>query len=287
MSKLLVDRAQQYASLMRIDRPIGTFLLLWPTLWALWIAAEGRPHPWILLVFITGVFLMRSAGCVINDYADRIFDPYVERTRDRPLASGRVSPKEALILFAVLSALALVLVLTLNRLSILLSIVGVLMAAVYPFTKRYTYHPQLVLGVAFSWGIPMAFAAQTEMIPVLVWWLVVANISWVIAYDTIYAMVDRKDDLRIGVKSTAILFGQYDKLFVALFQLLTLAILFYVGRRLHLNAYYFGGMVMATGFALHQQLLIRDRKEAECFKAFLNNAWFGAAVFIGLFLGYL
>jgi len=287
MSKLPIERAQQYASLMRIDRPIGTFLLLWPTLWALWIAAEGRPHPWILLVFIIGVFLMRSAGCVINDYADRIFDPYVERTQNRPLASGRVSPKEALILFAVLSVSALALVLTLNRLSILLSIVGVLMAAVYPFTKRYTYHPQLVLGVAFSWGIPMAFAAQTAKIPVLVWWLVAANILWVIAYDTIYAMVDRKDDLRIGVKSTAILFGQYDKLLVAGFQLLTLAILFYIGRLLHLDAYYFGGLATAAGFAVYQQLLIRYRQEGDCFKAFLNNAWFGAAVFTGLVLSYL
>ncbi len=287
MSSVVVDRIQQYALLMRIDRPIGTLLLLWPSLWGLWIAAQGRPQPWILLVFLSGVFLMRSAGCVINDYADRAFDPFVARTRDRPLAAGRVSSKEALFLFTALCTLALVLVLTLNRFTIALSVVGVAMATVYPYTKRYIYHPQFILGIAFSWGIPMAFAAQTNNVPAIAWWLVTANIAWVLAYDTIYAMVDRSDDLRIGVKSTAILFGRYDRVLIAIFQLLTLVVLFYVGNRLNLDAYYYGGLIVASAFAVYQQMLILNREEASCFKAFLNNAWFGAAVFIGLVLSYL
>ncbi len=287
MSSVVVDRIQQYALLMRIDRPIGTLLLLWPSLWGLWIAAQGRPQPWILLVFLSGVFLMRSAGCVINDYADRAFDPFVARTRDRPLAAGRVSSKEALFLFTALCTVALVLVLTLNRFTIALSVVGVAMATVYPYTKRYIYHPQFILGIAFSWGIPMAFAAQTNNVPAIAWWLVTANIAWVLAYDTIYAMVDRSDDLRIGVKSTAILFGRYDRVLIAIFQLLTLVVLFYVGNRLNLDAYYYGGLIVASAFAVYQQMLILNREEASCFKAFLNNAWFGAAVFIGLVLSYL
>ncbi len=287
MFSVVVDRIQQYALLMRIDRPIGTLLLLWPSLWGLWMAAEGRPQPWILLVFLSGVFLMRSAGCVINDYADRTFDPFVARTRDRPIAAGRVSSKEALFLFTVLCTLALVLVVTLNRFTIALSVVGVAMATVYPYAKRYIYHPQFILGIAFSWGIPMAFAAQTNHVPAIAWWLVTANIAWVLAYDTIYAMVDRSDDLRIGVKSTAILFGRYDRVLIATFQLLTLVVLFYIGNRLILDAYYYGGLITASGFAVYQQMLIRSREEPSCFKAFLNNAWFGAAVFIGLVLSYL
>ncbi len=287
MFSVILDRIQQYARLMRIDRPIGTLLLLWPSLWGLWMAAQGHPQPWILLVFLSGVLLMRSAGCVINDYADREFDPFVARTRDRPIAAGRVSSREALLLFIVLCILALVLVLTLNKFTIALSVVGVAMATVYPFTKRYIYHPQFILGIAFSWGIPMAFAAQTNAVPAIAWWLVAANISWVLAYDTIYAMVDRADDLRIGVKSTAILFGRYDRALIAIFQLLTLFVLFYIGNRAHLDAYYFGGLIIASGFVVYQQMLIRNREEASCFKAFLNNAWFGAAVFLGLVLSYL
>ncbi len=287
MFSVVVGRIQQYALLMRIDRPIGTLLLLWPSLWGLWMAAQGRPQPWILVVFLSGVFLMRSAGCVINDYADREFDPFVARTRDRPIAAGRVSSKEALLLFTALCALALILVMTLNRLTIALSVAGVAMATVYPFTKRYIYHPQFILGIAFSWGIPMAFAAQTNNVPAIAWWLVTANISWVLAYDTIYAMVDRADDLRIGVKSTAILFGRYDRALIALFQLFTLIVLFYIGNRVNLDGYYYGGLIIATGFAVYQQMLIRNRQEEGCFKAFLNNAWFGAAVFMGLVLSYL
>lgn len=287
MSSVVLDRIQQYALLMRIDRPIGTLLLLWPSLWGLWIAAQGRPQSWILLVFLSGVFLMRSAGCVINDYADREFDPFVARTRDRPIAAGRVSAKEALFLFIALCTVALVLVMTLNRFTIALSIVGAAMATVYPFTKRYIYHPQFILGIAFSWGIPMAFAAQTNDVPSIAWWLVTANIFWVLAYDTIYAMVDRADDLRIGVKSTAILFGRYDRTFIAIFQVLTVVILVHVGNHLNLDAYYYGGLIIASGFAVYQQILIRAREEASCFRAFLNNAWFGAAVFTGLVLSYL
>ena len=287
MYRVVIDRVRQYALLMRVDRPIGTLLLLWPSLWGLWIAAQGRPQPWILLVFLSGVFLMRSAGCVINDYADRDFDPFVTRTRDRPIAAGRVSPKEALFLFTALCALAWALVMTLNKLTVALSIAAVAMAAVYPFTKRYIYHPQFILGIAFSWGIPMAFAAQTNYVPAVAWWLVTANISWVLAYDTIYAMVDRADDVRIGVKSTAILFGRYDRVLIAVFQSLSLVVLVYVGNRLQLDAYYYGGLVIAGGLAVYQQLLIREREEASCFKAFLNNAWFGAAIFTGLALSYL
>ncbi len=287
MFEHIVDRVRQYGLLMRIDRPIGTLLLLWPSLWGVWIAAEGRPHPWVLFVFLSGVFLMRSAGCVVNDYADREFDPFVARTRDRPIAAGRVSAKEALVLFTALCIAALALVLTLNRFTIVLSAVGVVMAILYPFTKRYIYHPQFILGIAFSWGIPMAFAAQTNALPASAWWLAAANIAWVLAYDTIYAMVDRADDLRVGVKSTAILFGRYDRAMIAAFQLFTLGVLFYLGNRLELDAYFYGGLILAGGFAVYQQILIRDREEPRCFRAFLNNAWFGAAVFAGLVLSYL
>ncbi len=284
---VLVERLRQYALLIRLDKPIGTLLLLWPTLWGLWVAAEGRPDPWVLFVFLCGVFLMRSAGCAVNDYADREIDPFVERTRNRPLAAGAVSPQEALTVFLVLSICAWSLVWTLNGLTVALSTAGIAMAAVYPFTKRYIYHPQLLLGVAFSWGIPMAFAAQTNTVPAVAWGLVAANAAWVVAYDTMYAMVDRGDDVRIGVKSTAILFGRYDRAVIALLHVLTLAILLALGRHLGLNAYYFGGLLAATGFSVYQQFLIRHRVENACFRAFLNNAWFGAAVFLGLALAYL
>ncbi len=282
----LSRRLTEYALLMRIDRPIGTLLLLWPTLWALWIAASGRPDALVLLVFVLGVFLMRSAGCVINDYADRGFDPHVARTRNRPLAAGRVAPREALILFAVLCLAAFALVLLLNRLTILLSLVGALLAASYPFMKRLTHIPQAYLGVAFGWGIPMAFAAQTGAVPATAWWLLAANVVWAVAYDTMYAMVDRADDLRVGVKSTAILFGRRDRLAVGLLQALTLALLAAIGVSLNLGAYYYGGLAAAAALAGYQQFLIRHREPARCFKAFLNNAWFGAAVFGGLALHY-
>lgn len=280
-------RLRDYGLLMRVDRPIGTFLLLWPTLWALWLAGAGRPAPRLVVIFGLGVFLMRSAGCVINDYADRHFDPHVSRTRERPLAAGRLRPVEALVLFGLLCIAAFGLVLLTNPLTIKLSLVGVLLAASYPFTKRVTHLPQFYLGAAFSWAIPMAFSAQTGGLPPLAWWLVAANLCWVMAYDSMYAMVDRPDDLKIGVKSSAILFGRHDRLIIGLFQLATLLLLAWCGLMAGRGVYYFGGLAAAAGFALYQQWLIRDREPPLCFRAFLNNAWFGAAVFVGLVLDYL
>ncbi len=287
MFERLIDRLTQYALLMRIDRPIGTFLLLWPTLWGLWLASAGQPDPWILTVFIVGVFVMRSAGCVINDFADRHFDSHVERTRTRPIAAGRVTATEALLLALVLGAMAFALVLTLTRLTIVLALVGAVLVAWYPFTKRFTHFPQFVLGAAFSWSIPMAFAAQVNSLPSILWWLVAANLFWVAAYDTMYAMVDRDDDIRIGVKSTAILFGRYDRVMCGVFQALSLILLIDLGVRQGLNAYYYAGVTAAAGFALYQQLLIRERARRRCFQAFLNNAWYGAAIFVGMALSYL
>lgn len=281
------DRLHEYWLLMRLHRPIGILLLLWPTLWALWIAAGGMPDLHILIVFALGVVLMRSAGCVINDYADRRFDAHVERTRDRPIAAGRVTPREALVLFALLCLLAFMLVLTLNRLTIQLAFAAVLLAAVYPFAKRYTHLPQLVLGAAFGWAIPMAFAAVLGEIPKVAWLLFTVNILWSTAYDTFYAMVDRDDDLKIGVKSTAILFGDADRLVIGALQLLTVAGLVLAGRMADLGLYYYLGLLVAAGLALYQQYLARQRDRAGCFQAFLNNNWFGAAVFAGIFLHYL
>jgi 4-hydroxybenzoate polyprenyltransferase len=280
------ERLMDYARLMRLHRPIGILLLLWPTLWALWIAAQGRPGLHVLAVFVLGVVLMRSAGCVINDYADRGFDPHVERTRDRPIAAGRVTPREALVLFATLCLIAFALVLTLNRLTILLSFAGAFLAATYPFVKRFTHLPQFYLGAAFGWGIPMAFAAQTGGIPPVGWTLFAANVCWAVAYDTAYAMVDRDDDHKVGVKSTAILFGRHDRAMVFLFHVLTLSLLAYSGALAGLGLRYYAGLVAALGFVLYQQYLMRDRTRDGCFRAFLNNNWFGAAVFAGLLLNY-
>jgi 4-hydroxybenzoate polyprenyltransferase len=280
------ERLMDYARLMRLHRPIGILLLLWPTLWALWSAAQGRPGLHVLAVFVLGVVLMRSAGCVINDYADRDFDPHVERTRDRPIAAGRVTPREALVLFAALCLIAFALVLTLNRLTILLSFAGAFLAATYPFVKRFTHLPQFYLGAAFGWGIPMAFAAQTGGIPPAGWVLFAANVCWAVAYDTAYAMVDRDDDRKVGVKSTAILFGRHDRAMVFLFHVLTLSLLAYSGALAGLGLRYYAGLAAALGFALYQQQLMRDRTRDGCFRAFLNNNWFGAAVFAGLMLNY-
>jgi 4-hydroxybenzoate polyprenyltransferase len=283
---MIVERLKDYARLMRLHRPIGILLLLWPTLWALWVAAHGRPDLHVLAVFVLGVVLMRSAGCVINDYADRDFDPHVERTRDRPIAAGRVSPREALVLFVALCLIAFALVLTLNRLTILLSFAGVFLAASYPFVKRFTHLPQFYLGAAFGWGIPMAFAAQTGGIPPVGWILFAANVCWAVAYDTAYAMVDRDDDQKVGVKSTAILFGRHDRAMVLLFHVLTLSLLAYSGALAGLGLRYYAGLVAAFGFALFQQKLMLGRTRDGCFRAFLNNNWFGAAVFAGLLLNY-
>lgn len=277
----------QYFLLMRLDRPIGMFLLLWPTLWALWIAGEGRPDVHVMLVFVLGVFLMRSAGCVINDFADREYDLYVMRTRNRPLTTGRVSTREALILFVVLCLIAFLLVLTLNLLTILLSFVGALLAAIYPFMKRYTYLPQIFLGIAFGWAVPMAFAAQTGSVPNVAWLLFIVTILWATAYDTMYAMVDRLDDIRIGVKSTAILFGDADRVIIALFQILVFVVLLIIGKKLAMGVYYNLGLFVAAMLAIYQQFLIRDRDGPRCFRAFLNNNWFGAAIFLGIVVDYM
>ena len=283
----LRDRAQQYYLLTRMDRPIGVFLLLWPTLWALWVAAEGLPNWHVLLVFVSGVFLMRSAGCVINDYADREIDPLVSRTRERPIAAGRVKPNEALLLFAVLCLLAFALVLTMNSLTIKLSFVGVALAAIYPFMKRYTHLPQVVLGMAFGWAIPMAFAAQTGSVPKVAWLMYVINVVWSVVYDTMYAMADREDDIKAGVKSTAILFGDADRVIIGILQGTVLLGLYLLGQQLGLGVAYYIGLAVAAVLGVYQQYLIRQRQPAQCFKAFLNNNWLGAAVFAGLVISYL
>jgi len=282
-----LSRLSLYLQLMRFDRPIGTLLLLWPTLWALWIAAEGFPDPLLLVIFSLGVFLMRSAGCVINDYADRHIDLHVERTSERPLTSGKVSEKEALGLFLLLVAMAFILVLFLNRFTIYLSVVGVFLAASYPYMKRFTHLPQAYLGMAFGWAIPMAFAAQTGELDPRLWWIFIATVLWAVSYDTMYAMVDREDDLKIGVKSTAILFGRYDRLIVGVIQIAMLAALLQVGLQFELGGLYFTGIALAAGFSVYHQYLIRERDREQCFKAFLNNNWLGAGVFAGIVADYL
>ncbi len=281
------ERIYQYYLLTRLHKPIGIFLLLWPTLWALWIAAKGVPDLHVLAVFVLGVVLMRSAGCVINDYADRDFDAHVQRTQERPIAAGRVRPGEALLLFAVLCLIAFGLVLTLNRLTIYLSLGALALAAVYPFTKRYTHLPQVVLGAAFGWAIPMAFAAVLGAVPKLAWLLFTVNVIWSTAYDTFYAMVDRDDDRKIGIKSTAILFGESDRLVTGALQVLVLGGLLLVGRMAELGLYFHLALLVALGLAVYQQFLIRQRDRDGCFQAFLNNNWFGAVVFAGIFLHFL
>lgn len=283
----LGSQLREYALLMRLDRPIGTLLLLWPTLWALWIAGEGRPDPHVLLVFVAGVVLMRSAGCVMNDFADRRIDPHVERTRDRPLARGAVSPLEALLLAAALGAVAFGLVLTLNRLTVLLALAGAVLTVAYPFLKRFTHLPQIWLGASFGWSVPMAFAAQTGGIPQLAWLMFIAVVIWAVVYDTMYAMVDRDDDLKLGVRSTAILFGTADRLLIGVLQLLLLLALWLIGRQAGLGAWYLGALAVAAALSLWQQRLIRDRRPELCFRAFLNNHHFGMVVFIGILLHYI
>jgi 4-hydroxybenzoate polyprenyltransferase len=283
----LRERAGVYARLMRLDRPIGTLLLLWPALWALWLAGEGRPDIGIVAVFVAGVLLMRSAGCVINDYADRDIDAHVNRTRDRPFAQGLVGGREAQILFIVLCMTAFALVLTLNRLTIALSVVGAVLALTYPFMKRYTYLPQVYLGLAFSWSVPMAFAAQTGAVPQAAWLVFIAAVLWTTVYDTMYAMADREDDIRIGVKSTAILFGENDRLILAMLQALLFVVLLLVGARFGLGWGYQAGLGAAAVFAVYQQYLISRRIPRDCFRAFLNNNWFGLSIFCGLILHYL
>ena len=281
------ERAGVYWRLIRADRPIGIYLLLWPALWALWIAADGIPPLWTLLVFVLGTALMRSAGCAINDFADREFDGRVERTAQRPLATGAVKPREAVVVFAVLALLAFALVLTLNGRTIAHSFIAVALAATYPFTKRYTHVPQLVLGVAFGWAVPMAFTALQGQVPAVAWILFAATVVWALIYDTMYAMVDRDDDLKIGVKSTAILFGRYDRGIIALLQLCMLLLLWRAGEMAARGALYDTGLLGAAALFVFQQWLIRGRGRAACFRAFLNNHYVGLVVFVGLFADYL
>jgi len=285
--RTMQSRLRDYALLMRLDKPVGIGLLLWPTLWALWFAARGLP-PWHLLtVFVIGTVLMRSAGCVINDYADRKFDPHVARTRQRPIAAGRVKPVEALVLFAVLCALALLIAWPLNAAALWLSLPAAALAASYPFAKRFHSLPQAHLGLAFSWGIPMAYAAVRGAVP----WreasiLMAANICWVIAYDTLYAMADRADDLKIGVKSSAILFGRFDLRIVGLLHFAALMLLAYVGLSAHCGWIFFASLTLAAMLAIQQQWQARKREPAACFKAFLANNWFGWVIFVGVVLGF-
>jgi len=276
------ERFPHYWQLMRFDRPIGTLLVLWPTLWGLWLAAEGVPRADLLVIFVLGVVLMRAAGCVINDFADRKIDGHVERTKDRPIATGRVQPREALFLFAALVLLSFILVLFTNALTIGLSFGAVALAACYPFMKRYTHLPQVVLGAAFSWSIPMAFAAQTGEINPHSWLIYTAVVVWTVVYDTFYAMVDRDDDLRIGVKSTAILFAEQDRVITGSLQVIVLVTLLMVGQRFELAGIYNLSLVAVGGLFIYQQYLIRQRARAACFQAFLNNNWVGFIVFAGI-----
>lgn len=273
-----------YAKLIRLDKPIGILLLLWPTLWGLWLAAGGLPDLLILAIFVMGTVLMRSAGCAINDFADRRIDPHVERTRNRPLATGMATPKEAVLLAAGLSFCAFLLVLPLNQLTLLLSVCALFLAGTYPFTKRFFVMPQAYLGIAFSFGIPMAFAAQIGELPAVVWLLLIANLCWVIAYDTEYAMVDRADDLKIGIKTSAITLGRFDVAGIMLCHAVFLGMMAYAGWLLQRGAPYYLALIVALGLVIYQYFLIRDRDPARCFRAFLHNNWVGAMVFVGIVL---
>lgn len=283
----IVQQLENYAYLIRLDRPVGIWLLLWPTLWALWIAAEGVPHIGVLIVFTLGVFFMRSAGCAINDYADRKVDGKVARTKDRPIVSGKVTPKEALWVFVILCISAFALVLFMNPLTIYLSAGGAALAASYPFMKRYHFLPQVHLGAAFGWAVPMAYAAQSNEIPPIAWLLFLATVLWATAYDTMYAMADRDDDIKIGVKSTAILFGEADWIMIGIIQIMLIITLLMIGSQAGLGMYYYLSVFIASLLAVYQQYLIMDRDPKMCIEAFLNNNWFGMSIFIGLVLEYI
>ncbi len=285
-SALIRDRLQQYWLLARFDKPIGILILLWPALWALWVASNGEPDSFVLFIICSGVVLMRAAGCVINDYADRNFDPHVERTKQRPIATGKVSPKEALIVFVVLCLTAFVLVLQLNLMTVILSFVAAFLAASYPFMKRYTQLPQAYLGIAFGFAVPMSFSAQINEIPAVAWVMYLAAILWALVYDTMYAMVDKEDDLRIGVKSTAILFGEKDREIMAVLQLIIIALFLVIGKMQPLGVFYYAGVGVAFLLSIYQQKLIFNRDKVLCFKAFLNSNYFGLAIFVGLALDY-
>ncbi|GAA0353691.1 4-hydroxybenzoate octaprenyltransferase [Morganella psychrotolerans] len=288
MEQSMVHRKwQAYSRLMRIDKPIGALLLLWPTYWALWIAAKGIPDWRILLIFTIGVFSMRAAGCVINDFADRKFDGAVERTKKRPLPSGDVTEKEAKILFVVLVIASFGLVLTLNTMTIWLSVAGLALAWVYPFVKRVSHLPQVVLGAAFGWSIPMAFAAVSESLPAVCWLLFAANIVWSLIYDTQYAMVDRNDDIKIGVKSTAILFGRFDKMIIGALQLVMILMLLWIGVMANLSGIFYWSLLLAGALFVYQQRLMADRERDPCFQAFMNNNYVGFILFLGMLVSYL
>jgi 4-hydroxybenzoate polyprenyltransferase len=280
----LQQRLSLYLKLARLDRPIGILLLLWPTMWAIWIASNGHPPLHILFIFVTGTVLMRSAGCVINDYADRDIDKHVKRTQIRPVTSGQVTPREALWLAAALAIIAFLLILPLNTLTQLLSVPAVLLAGSYPYTKRFLAIPQAYLGIAFGFGIPMAFAATQGSVPAIAWWILLANIFWCIAYDTEYAMVDRDDDIHLGIHSSALFFGKYEVLAVMICYAAALVILAYIGGALQLGRAYYAGLLAAAGIAIYHYTLIRNRQREVCFKAFLHNNWFGAVVFAGIAL---
>jgi 4-hydroxybenzoate polyprenyltransferase len=283
----LRERLTQYERLMRLDKPIGILLLLWPTLWGLWIAARGAPRLVVLVVFVLGTVLMRSAGCVLNDIADRKFDGLVARTRERPLAAGTVGVGEALALAALLVLLSFILLLPLNRLCMMLAIPALFLAASYPYTKRFLAVPQAYLGVAFGFGIPMAFAAETGEVPLLAWVLLLANVFWAMAYDTEYAMVDRDDDLKIGIRTSAITFGRYDVAFVVVCYAVSLSLLALIGAMLEYGVFYFAGLLVAAELAFYHYILIKGRDRARCFKAFLHNNWLGAAIFAGIVVDHL
>ncbi len=282
----LPQRLYQYALLMRLHRPIGTLLLLWPTLIALWFAADGHPNPGIVMIFLAGVLVMRAAGCVINDFADRDFDGYVTRTKTRPLVAKQVSSREAMGVFLVLLLMALILVILTNTATIYLSIVALLLATTYPFMKRYTHFPQVVLGAAFGWAIPMAYSALEQPLGSDCWLLYFATLLWAVAYDTLYAMVDKDDDLQIGIKSTAIAFGEYDKFWVGICHLGMLTLLALLGWQMQRSEVFFYGIGLALGLAVYQQWMIRKREKEACFRAFLNNQWLGFALFVGTFLDF-
>lgn len=284
----LARRVREYALLARLDRPIGTYLLLWPVLWALWVAGSGHPDQKVLVTFVIGVFVMRAAGCIINDIADRNIDPHVKRTRERPLAARRVSPHEAIALFMLLGVVALWLVTRFDRFTVELSIVGAVLTVSYPLAKRFFALPQLYLGISFGgWGIPMAFSAQLHGLPRIAWMLFIVAVIWAVVYDTMYAMVDRDDDLKLGVRSTAILFADMDKVMIAMLQAMMLAALALAGRSMHFGAWYFAGVGGAALFFAYQQWLIRRREPAACLRAFLNNNYVGMVVFLGIALQYL
>lgn len=283
----LSERLSLYLQLTRLNRPIGILLLLWPTLWGVWVAGAGHPAWHVVLIFVLGTVLMRSAGCAVNDYADRDFDKHVKRTRERPITSGRIAPREALWVAGCLALVAFVLILPLNKLTLLLSVPAVFLAASYPFTKRFLAIPQAYLGIAFGFGIPMAFAAQLGNVPPVAWLLLAANVFWAIAYDTEYAMVDRDDDMHLGIHSSALWFGKFDVAAVMVCYAITLALLMWAGKIAGLGWVFYAGLTIAAGVALYHYTLIRHRQREACFKAFLHNNWFGAAVFAGVVGSYL